>query len=316
MLKAWKRALEVVLTSKSLKKKVSFGTGSSSNLEIDVTGTKYLGALKDNFVVSITNLTYKEIIELIEGQFYDVEIRAGYESCGTRTIFKGGVLYISNALDSDRSNSVIILCANSMVAKVFQKRMSLTLNSGINMYAALTFVCKRAGLPTSNISEEFKNRVVRESLSVDGTIGSFLDLFADSNNYLITSDGTLGSSVNLWDPRRTDNRFIRIDSSNVILTSGYPTLTSDGLTLTVMPTFNFLCGDTIQIDNSLLDISVNNISSGTATPPSYFIDKEGKYMIYELSYALQNRGSSFSIEIMGKARSLYNKILSLYGGNG
>ena len=155
-MKAWMRVLRVTLTSRKLKKQMVFGNSQFTtgfDLAIDVSGYKYLSSLKDNCTVKLTNLTYNEVMQIIVGEFYDVKIEAGYRDSSVQTIFDGGVLYISNAREDATTNTVIILCASKLVARYSQSRINLTLNSGINMYSAIKFGLKRAGISEVTISE-------------------------------------------------------------------------------------------------------------------------------------------------------------------
>lgn len=310
MAKAWMRQLQISLTSTTLKKRITFGTNSEhsgEDLTINVTGTKYLSALKDEFIVKITNLTYTEITELILGKYYDIEIKAGYQTAGLHTIFKGGVLYISNALGDRKSSECIIFCASQMIARFGQNRMNLGFNSGINMYSAISFLARRAGISNSNIDEQFKNRILREAESVATTATSWLDAFSQSNGFVINTDESYGAAFNIFDPYNKDQRLITLTDSTIILTSGFPTLTSEGLNLCLMPTFNFMCGDTIKIDNSIIDLGTTN-KDAYKENVGFYIDTDGKYMIYQMDYALSNRGPDFSIKMLCKARSLMSKL--------
>lgn len=314
-MEAWKRELKVVLTSTLLKKKITFGESKKTNLRISITGNKYLSSLKDSFTIKITNLTYNEIIQMIRGNYYDIEIYAGYQSLGSHRIFKGGVLYITNSYETDKSHVANILCTSNLIAKYGQSRMNLGLKSGINMYAAISFLCKRAGIQNPNIDEDFKNRLIREASDISSTVGSWLDNFATNNNFVLNSDESLNHQVSIWNPYRKDSRLIILDSSKIILTNGYPTLSSEGLYMTVLPTFNFMPGDTIQIDNSIIDISVTSNSTRYSNV-GYYLDEKGQYMIMQIEYSLQNRGSGFSLRLLCKAKSLVRQLLSGGGQNG
>lgn len=310
----WMRDIAVILTSKTLNKQMIFGQNwkeGKEDLDITITGSKYLSGLKDEFTIKIDNLTYNELLELIVGQYYDVEIKCGYRSSGIHTIFKGSVLYISNDIESRKTQSIIILCASKLVAKYGQQRLSLGLNSGINMYSAINFLMRRAGVKNSNVSEEFKNRIIRESEQVSSTINSFIENFTQANNMLINSDSSYGNDVTIWSPYRTDTRLYDLTSNVTILVGGYPQLTSDGLSMSVLPSFNFMPGDTIKIDNSIINLGVYS-KSEVFSNKGFYLDEDGKYMIFQLSYNLQNRGSEFSVRILAKSRGLMSKITDLY----
>lgn len=307
MAKAWMRLLEVHLTSTKLKKKFVFGAKQypEENLNIDVKGYKYMSALKDECVIKLDNLTYVEITQLISGQYYDVEVKAGYKNFGLKTMFKGGVLYISNSLNSDKTHTAIILCTSYMVAKFGQSRLKLSLNSGINLYSAIRFVCRRAGMPNSNVSTQFKKQFLQDICVVNETCGSWLDELAKNNeSYIVNSDSDIANSfVTMFDANKSSARIIKLTSNFINLVGGYPQLTNNGLTLSVMPTFSFMCGDIIELDNSIINISVLS-KEEMQKNYGYYLDKDGQYMITQMSYHLQNRGANFSIDISAKSRSL------------
>lgn len=309
MKKAWMRNLTVILSNG--KQKLVFGENyldGKVDLDIKVDGHKYMSSLKDNCSVKITNLTYYDVVRIIDGKFYDLEIKCGYKNIGSHTIFKGGILYISNSLGDRKSNTVIILGASNMVAKYGQQRLNLTLNSGINMYSAINFICKRAGIPNSNISTQFKKQFLNDVVNANSTIGSWLDSLTSSNsNIIVNSDNTTSGEFLIYDSSKSNARVITLTDKNIVLSGGYPQLTSDGLRLTILPTFGFMCGDVIKIDNSLIDISstsnsLQNISKG------YYLDEEGLYTIFEIDYSLSNRDSNFSYELTCRSRSLISNI--------
>lgn len=307
---AWIRRLEVTLTSNTLKKKITFGANhleGKDDLFIDVRGYKYMSTLKDECVVKIKNLTMSEVVQIMQGEFYDVEIKAGYKSSSVMTIFNGGVLYISNEIDDRKSNTIIILCASKLVAKYGQSRLNLTLNSGINLYSAINFICKRAGIPQTNVSTQFKKKFLQDITTIDTNVASWIDQLCSSNEtYISNSDAITEGVVSIFDSAKSDNRIITLREDNMILRE-YPQLNTDGLTLSVMPTFNFMCGDTIKIDNSIIQIPVSN-KSEISKNYGYYLDKDGCYMIYQMQYALQNRGSDFTLQMLCKSRSLVSKL--------
>lgn len=304
MAKAWMRLLEVHLTSRKLKKKKVYGANADANFAIDINGHKYMSTLKDECIIKIDNLTYTDVITMIQGEYFDVEIKAGYRSQGVQTIFKGGILYISNSLNADRTNTVIILCASELVARYGQSRLNLSLNSGINLYSAINFVCKRAGIQNTNISTQFKKKFLQDVANCNDSAASWIDKLTSTNSsYISNSDSVTSSIVSIFDANKSSQRIINLKSSFINLAGGYPQLDSNGLRLSIMPTFSFMCGDIIQIDNSIISLPVQN-KSDVSKNYGYYLDKDGQYMIYQASYRLQNRGSAFSFDLTCKSRSL------------
>lgn len=303
--KAWMRVLTVILTSKDFKKSFSFGsnyTKGKEDLAINCTVTKYMSTLKDRAIIEIDNLTQNEITQIIMGKFYDVQIWAGYQKGNINKIFSGGVLYISNRLNADKTTTIVILCASDLVAKYGQNRINLTLNSGINLYSAIEFICRRAGVPNSNVSTQFKKKFLEEVMNVNDTSASWLDKLCSQNtSYITNSDSVLENTFSIFDANESNARVINLNNSNILLSGGYPRLTNEGLNLNLLPTFNFVCGDIIKIDNSILDISVSSESEISKNYGAYFSQK-GEYMITEMKYTLQNRGQVFDLELKCKNR--------------
>ena len=307
--KAWIRILTVELTSRKLKKKLTFGNNESSNFNIDVQGYKYMSTLKDSCTIRITNINYDDIVKIIIGEYYDVKVTCGYKYGNVQTIFKGGVLWASNDLGDRRSTELILLCASDLVARYGQKRMNLTLNSGINMYSAINFICRRAGIKNTNISSQFKKKFLNDVTHIDSTPGSWIENLTNNNEYyIINSDSSTNSVLSIFDSSKSNSRVITLNSDTIDLSGGYPKLTQDGLSLSILPSFSFMCGDTIIVDNSLIDISTSSKSQSDKNV-GYFLDENGMYMIFEMDYHLQNRGSAFTLNMVCKSRSLISNYI-------
>ena len=315
--KAWMRVLRITLTTKSpgqngKNKQLVFEENESGvGLAISVNGNKFMSTLKDNCTVKISNLTYVEIVQIITGQFYNIKIECGYKSSGVQTIFEGGVMYISNLRESVDTNTVTILCASHLVASYGQRRINLSFNSGINMYSAINFVCKVGGVPNPNISTQFKKQFLEgiENAHNQTAAEWVNDQTAKNGSYISSSDCIGNSFMTLFDANKSNARVIKHNKDTLLLTNGFPRMTADGLVFSVMPTFAFQCGDTIVMDNSLIQINVTSQSEATKNLGG-LLDENGQYMIYEMHYQLENRGQNFFIEIYAKTRSRISAYLA------
>lgn len=301
---AWMREIKIILTSDMMKSQVVF----DNDFHINVSGKKYLSTLKDTFTISIDNIPYDQQVRLIVGKYFNVEIKAGYRTSGLHTIYKGYVLYMSNNLGNHKTSNFIILCTSKMVAIFGQSRMNIGLKSGINMYSALKYIFKKAGITNAKVDKDFKYRILNESVQVNATLGSYVDQFINNYGYLSNTDESLGNMVDIWNPMRKDARIIYLNESNILLTGSYPTLTSQGLNLTCIPSITYMAGDTIVIDNALINISADD-KSEVYTNKSYYLDEKGRYMIFEIDYELDNRGSSFNARMLCKTRSLIGRLV-------
>lgn len=310
---AWIRDVYITLTSTKLKKQFTFGKAKTNetDLRINAKISKYMSSLKDEAIIEIDNLTQNEIVQIIMGEFYYVDVYCGYKTSLANKIFSGGLFYISNKLNSDRTNTTILICTSNLVARYGQSRLNLTLNSGINMYSAINFICRRAGMPNSNVSTQFKKQFLDEVMNVNSTATSWLDLLCNNNqSYIQNADSILDQTFSIFDANKSNSRIIKLTPENILLTNGYPRLTNDGLTLTLLPTFNFMCGDTIEIDNSIIDISISNRDEVSKNYAAYFSQK-GQYMIYEIHYTLCNRDSNYTLQLKCKNR---DRISAYIGG--
>ena len=282
------------------------GTGSS-HLSITCKVNKYLCATKDSAEVRISNLTYGEVATIVTGQFYDVEIYAGYQNRSVPRIFKGGVLYASNALGDHKTNEVIILCASNLVAKFGQAKLSISLNSGINLYSAISFIMKRAGIPQTNITNSLKNDIITQynynmkNASAQNYLEYLQDTYKDIE---ISTDSSEEAVINLASSKFEDcKRFIKLDDKDINLSGGYPRLTNAGLNVTIVPTLNVMPGQILKVNNSLIDISVRSQSEMQKSYGNY-LDKDGMYKIFEMEYDLANRASQFSLNLTCKSKTM------------
>jgi len=312
MKKIWVRQLIVKLKSKLNRTMMQFGHNTDDrNLIVYVNGNKYLSSLKDEFVVDIYNLTYGEIAKIIAYKYDEIEVFAGYKSTGVNKIFEGKILDVSMERESRETNVVHIICVSKLLG-LYNSKLNLSLNSGVNMYAALDFILKRAGVQNSNISEEFKRQFITDTMSAKGTASSFLDVFTrNSTSFVVQADSSKGAIVSIWDMKRTDARVVNIRPENGLLIKGYPTLTSEGVRLTSLPIFNFMPGDTLVIDNRLIDTSISSVQEATQTQLGFYLDKNNQYLLVELNYNLSNADGEFEVRMKAKSKSM---LMNVFGG--
>ena len=300
---AWMREIKVILTSEIMNSQIVF----DDNLHISISGKKYLSVMKDTFTIQIDNIPYTTQIELISGKYFQVEIKAGYRTSGIHTIYKGYVLYMSNNLGDKKTTSFVILCASKLIAVFGQQRLNLGLKSGINMYSALKYIFKSAGINNPKIDESFKKRVLQNAVNINSTVGSYIDSFINSNNFIANTDESLGNSISIWSPYNKDARLIKLKNDNILLTGSYPTLSNDGLRITCIPSITYLPGDTIELDNSIINIYASSSSEVYQNNPMY-LDENGRYVIYEIDYELDNRGQTFVVKMLCRTRGLLSKL--------
>lgn len=306
----WMRNVEVRLTSQLTKKKIVFGGIKPNQLEISVKGSKYLSALKDNGSVKISNLTYAQIVELILGRYYDIEIWAGYRTQQLQCYFRGAVSYISDKIRARRDNECYILFASKMVASYSQQRMNFNLNSGINLYAAFNYICLANGISSAHLPDSLKKEFLAEVTENYGTPATLAEQLANNTSqFSVDTDASIDGAGVIDCTNLRDKRQIKLNPDSINFAKGNPTLDKDGLHIVVLPTFCFKPGDIIFIDNSIIDVSISDPNSVASTFKSNYLDSNGAYMIMELDYDLNNRDKTFEISIKARALSIIANVV-------
>lgn len=312
--KAWKRLLIVTLSSTITHSSYTF----KDEVDISVYGNKYLATMKDECTVEISNLTYDIILDIINNKYYNIKIEAAYEGNNLITIFEGAVLYISNKKNDHNTSTCIILCSNKIVAQYGQSKMNLSLNSNINMYSAINYIVRSAGVKNANVSEELKKVLIKNAYSNTQNLGDWINSLSSlDSNILSSADQIDGNSIlNIWNKNYSQRGKIKLDSSNILAISGYPRLSTSGIVVTVLPTYSFKIGDVIELDNSILDKSItnkedvfNNINIQENNEGAKDGSSFGQYILYKMSFSLTNRDYDFQIELYLKNRSLYSSLV-------
>lgn len=336
------RRLRVTLISDELEREVVFGDAAAvmrergedygsappDDVSISISGSKYLTAQKDEFTIKISNIPTVaggegdaplSVICSIEKPYRYAAVYAGYGDQMMRVFLGYIVTATSKRSGNGVTNELILVCsANATYGNLTGR--SFTLKKGTSVYQALTFAAKMTKVQPISIDRSLKHNFLKSDTSFDGTIFSMLVALQNRDyEILCHTDFSSGVKVKVWKGRTTASRKYALDRQSVLIVGGYPNIEDQGVVLTTLPIFNYIPGDEITIDASLFDIPIESLSSYESSPQPYHylgeltLDEEtgayyGTFLIYELRYALQNRGGDFSVEIKGYAKSLYSAI--------
>lgn len=309
---AWKRILRIELTSRVLKQTIVLGS-KEDNLNIKISGTKEPAILKDGGVISINNMDYSLIVKIIVGKFYDIKIIAGYEGSDPRdkgkgmTIFKGSVAFISNKINPTRDSECYINFASDVVAMYSQNRMNLALNSSINLYSAFDYICYQSKMGKNvHIDPHLKELFLNEARNYYATASTILNsVTIQGGEYTISTDGSEGTVIDITTTK--GKRLINLSGRDVPFLN-QPTVSTEGLTFTILPVFSFKVGDIVQMDNSIIDISSSSREAYNVFNSNY-MDTNGQYMITKIAYELNNRADTFQFVITGRALDIIKKVM-------
>ena len=322
----WMRTLKIKLYSKLYNvaplifgyndemtddEKRKFPNANINQLDITVTSSKELSALKDGGTITISNLTYADIVRIIEGQFYKVEIYVGYKTTGMMCFAKGEIAYISNKIRMRRDHTCIIIFASEFVAQYSQGRINLNYNSGINLYSAFKYLFLTNGISNTHLPESLKQETLKDITSLSGTCASLSEQLANNTRDFSLNTDSSAENIVIDCSNLSDKRQIKIDSHTINFRNGNPTLSSNGLNISVMPLWNFKPGDIIIIDNAIIDLSESSLSGAQSNFKANYLDQDGAYIITKVENQFQNRGSSFECNLI--AYSIH-KISNIIGG--
>lgn len=308
--------MRVVFSSSKTGKSIQYSTEDPTrSLVIEATGTKYLSLMKDEFVIDIYNLNYREIVQLINHGYDKVEIFAGYETSYITRIFKGKIFYISMDRSTRETSIAHIICV-SEIASMFHSRLNLSLNSGINMYSAINYLLKSSGVSGANISPELQRIILNDEQVYKGSPISIVDsMLGDNLKFIGQSDSSENATLSIWDLKRSDRRKIIIDPSKGMIINGPPTLTTDGVRFESLPVLNYMPGDILLIDNRYINMAISSLREAQSSNFGVMLslpDEEtnlGKYILYEVKYDLSNADGDFKLTLLAKSARLLDNVL-------
>ena len=330
-MECWMRLLKIELTSTQMQETIvigdnkqenerryNYGIVSSTigdNLSIKVQGTKYPAINKDKGTLTIINLDYETILRIKLGQYYKIKIWCGYKSWNKEPflLYSGEISHMSTKIYSHHETETYIIFASTIVAKYSQKRMNLSLNSGLNVYAMMSYVLNTNGASKYHLDPKLKEKAINEYKALNGTLTTVLDSYTLTlgGEYSVACDGTEGTVIDVTSTK--GKRFIKLDPSAIPMKSGNPTVTSEGLRMELLPICNLKVGDILVIDPALINIAIENAESVTSTFNANYMDSNGCYMIIELGFSLENRGQNFGYQIKARALDILYNLTGISG---
>lgn len=297
--------------------KVVIGDNKGDNYNIRVTGSKNLGLTLDNGVIQISNVSYETIALIMNLKLYKVTIKAGYKSSGDLfTIAKGEISYIQQKIRSRHDYELYITYASELVAGWSQHRINFSVRSGVNIYDMFNYMFVQQGLPVSqiDISPALKNIVAENILACSGTSASIVtEVLASYSNstsqFVWDADSSDGKVISVTELK--NKKIISINRDAINIANGNPTVTSEGLNISLFPTYNFRPGDILQIDNRIIDTSsgMTTQSGIQSTFNTNFLDPNGHYIIMRIDYIFENRGNSFLLNCQAKALNTFKGLI-------
>lgn len=323
MVKLWIRLLYLEFINDDTGENLIIGktVDDSKKPRIEVSGTKYISSVKDNFKIQVYNMTYLQIYTIQKRQLFHVKIYAGYLNGQSYFDFTAPVVYdgyVMNLLNSKRQysdNIVTFIVTSKLVAKAQQFRLNISYQSGVNLYAMAKYIGEKAGMTNSNISESLQNTFANDLASCDTSAANYLEQIANSDNSVfVSTDSTSDSEFSIFDLSDEDRSrtTIVIDPSKGMLIDDAPEINSSGLTFESLPVVQYLIGDVINIDNSLINVASgqDTYSESMKVPNAVYLNAQGLYYIWQVDYKLSNANGDFKLTLTCKNKEMFENITS------
>lgn len=320
----WMRHINVRLYSKKLGKYIVYGESKSTEngrdmfkdeLSIKIDGYKKISSGANYGTITISNLSYEDIIQIIDGEYYKIEIWAGYYMGSFYCYYSGSVVFVSQKITSRKDYTAYITFGNEYIANWTRQRLNFNLNSGINFYAAYEQVLRLSNIKNYSISNSLRKEILPKFTQGWNTPQSFVKMMEEMNNdvFLTNESNGWGEVINIF--TINDKPRYLIGNDNIVLLHGNPTLDKNGLKISILPVYNFNVGDIIVVDNRLIDVSESTVKDNKTAFKSMYLDTSystaqndlryyGAYMIREINFKFENRDRTFQCDIMAKALSL------------
>lgn len=322
MVKIWTRLLYLNFINDETGETITIGktVDDSKKPKIEITGTKYMSSVKDNFKVDIYNLTYVQMYMISKRQLYHIEIYAGYLNGQSYfdfiapKIYDGYLLNMVNTKKSYKDNVTTFICASKLVAQSQQFRMNVSFQSGVNLYSMIKYIGEKAGMTNMNIPDSFRDTFEQDVASCDSSASSYLEKIASTDNTtFMSTDSTSDSELSVFDlsEESRSRTTIIIDPTKGMLIDT-PEITSSGLIFTSLPVVQYLVGDTINIDNSLINTSSeqDSYSGSTKVPNTVYLNAEGLYYVWQVDYTLSNTNGDFKVQLTCKNKEMFENLTS------
>lgn len=320
MVKIWTRLLYLVFKNDDTGEELVIGKtiDDSKKPRIDISGTKYMSSLKDTFAIKVYNMTYVEMYTIQKRQLWHIEIYCGYLngqnyfSFTAPKIYDAYLLNMVNSKEDYKENVVTFITASKLVAKAQQFRLQVSYQSGVNLYAMIKNIGERVGMTNISVSESFKDTFASDVASCDSSASSYLEKISETtNDCFMSTDSTSDSELSVFDlSEESRNRTaILIDPSKGMLIDT-PEINSSGLTFSSLPVVNYLIGDTIKIDNSLINVAngEDSYSGSTKVPNAVYMNGDGMYYIWQIDYKLTNADGDFKLTLTCKNKEMFENL--------
>lgn len=322
MVKIWTRLLYLVFKNDETGEELVIGKtiDDSKKPKIEISGTKYMSSVKDTFSIKIYNMTYVQMYTIQKRQLWHIQIFAGYLngqnyfSFTAPKIYDAYLLNMVNSKENYKDNVVTFVCASKLVAQAQQFRLQVSYQSGVNLYSMIKYIGEKAGMTNMNVDDSFKSTFATDVASCDSSASSYLEKISSTNNdCFMSTDSTSDSELSVFtlsDESRSRTT-IMIDPSKGMLIDT-PEITSSGLVFSSLPVLQYLIGDTIKIDNALVNTSSgeDSYSGSTKVPNAVYLNGDGLYYIWQIDYNLSNANGDFVVKLTCKNKEMFENLTS------
>lgn len=294
--------------------------GGERGLKISGTINKYFALQPADATIDIYNLNPIEManilalrVKKVDNKIVErplrIKVEAGYINSLFGVIFDGEILK-PNMVRPDPNNTILRLtCLNAIGFISAGSLLTQTFNEGINYYEVAKQVAKNNGIGLNvYVSEELKKYKVDGSFVTKDTIDeTYKSIVNDvGENFFVNYDND-NITIKTWDDvLHNKSEAIVLNSQTGLI--GFPSLTTDGVTVQSILNPNLDILKLIKLDNST--ISINQPNYLAERELGAWLSSDGLYGVVKISHQFDTTTGVFSSTCVCLARDYYKYILT------
>lgn len=281
-------------------------------------------------LLDITNLSAFIRLHLLNAKYKRISIEAGYlgadwsegsvlRDSDLDILFKGSLIWMGTKIEA-RKNVVtrfVGISGNAEALASYPGLMALNYQAGYNLYQLIREVHLNSYNPDIrlNIPEEEKELLLETTTgAVKPTdLGQILDNFSIDMTYDWSGTSAFDTDdyINFNSPDN-DGKIYPVNSETGLI--NIPSLQGERkLKFTMLLNSKIKLFDYVRLNN--YDINLPLLDDWTQLEKAnsgYYLDREGIYRISRITYGLNSRGTSFTMEVEAIARDIYEQVVGEY----
>lgn len=280
-------------------------------MKLTITGSKYIGIQQDQYKIVMQNVPFYDISVIINSGFTRVGIFVG-----DFPVFDGNIKTINTGIDSVVERTIEINCLRRVTDLLSDLVSPITVNSSINVWAALQDAFDGRLAPNSEIQSLLENIVFEDTYTFRGTRKTVIDDIIKITNDILnrTTNDQLPwvdynydqeSTINLFGPYQIKEVLNMAPETGLI---DAPQVSEDSITFSSIYKDKLVPGRVVLMNNALFR------TIGSETAFIYAWDPNGLYVITEIRHSFNTYPNKYTVSCKARPLSKYNNFTASLEG--